>query len=115
MGIRKHARPGIPKKLVGFRDQWLDEGACVKERTPPAVFDTEEPNFPYLREALLVCGRCSVTNECLTYAIKNMPSYTGVVGNQMFWYGEIVRKMPITSRYGRRIKNEYHLDRKFSR
>jgi hypothetical protein len=114
VGLRRYARPGTPQKLKGFRDAWLENATCVKERIPPSFFDTEEPNFPHLEDALSICGRCPVTNECLAYALQNMPHYTGVVGNQMFWFGQIVKKMPITTRYGRK-RYEHNPYRQFSR
>lgn len=82
------------KKVVGYADPWVEEAYCVKAKVPAHIFDTEEPDFPYLKEAMQICGQCTVRKECLSYAVKNMPTFTGVVGGQLFWYGKMVDKKP---------------------
>jgi hypothetical protein len=82
------------KKVVGYRDEWFEEAYCVKARVPAYIFDTEEPDFPYLDEAMAVCGQCPVKKQCLEYAVTNMASFSGVVGGQLFWYGKMVNQKP---------------------
>jgi hypothetical protein len=93
------------KKVTGYRDEWTSEALCVKAKVPPYIFDTEDPDFPYLEEAMAVCGQCPVRKECLEYAVENMPTFSGVVGGQLFWYGKIVNQKP------RRRPSEYNTRR----
>jgi hypothetical protein len=94
------------KKVIGYRDEWFDKALCVTARVPAYVFDTEEPDFPYMKEAMEICKQCPVRKQCLEYAVTNMPSFTGVVGGQLFWYGKMVDKKP-----RRRFKDEYNTGR----
>ncbi len=91
------------KKVVGYRDPWTEKALCVTAKIPADIFDTEEPDFPYMKEALSICGQCPVTKECLDYALTNMPSFSGVVGGKLFWYGKIVTQKP-----RRKPRSEYN-------
>ena len=91
------------KKVVGHRDPWTEKALCVRAKVPAYIFDTEEPDFPYMKEAMEICGQCPVKKECLDYAQTNMTSFTGVVGGKLFWYGKIINQKP-----RRKQRSEYN-------
>jgi hypothetical protein len=79
-------------------EDWMSEAACIKGSADPKIFDTVDetnpvnPEFPYIKQALAYCERCSVRNQCLLYAMRNMRGYTGIVGGAKFVNGRVKGK-----------------------
>jgi WhiB family redox-sensing transcriptional regulator len=61
-----------------FRPEWQSQGACAG--TDPADFFPERGAVDAITAALAVCSTCTVTAECLAYALENNEA-AGVWGN----------------------------------
>lgn len=79
-------------------EDWMEDAACLKGRADPRIFDTidetipNQPEFPYMKQAMAYCDRCSVRNQCLLYAMRTMRGYTGIVGGAKFINGKVKGK-----------------------
>ena len=66
--LYRHRALAEPRFLVA-REDWTLEAAC--RGTDPNVFFPERGEDTKQRNALSVCARCSVTAECLDYAVTH--------------------------------------------
>jgi WhiB family redox-sensing transcriptional regulator len=72
--ISRFARPLISRLHIAEED-WLDEALCPQ--TDAELFFPEKGGST--REAKLICARCSVSKECLEFALKN-DEHAGIWG-----------------------------------
>jgi WhiB family transcriptional regulator, redox-sensing transcriptional regulator len=63
---------------LGIQPTWMRHGLC-REIDPDLFFPNKGANEREVREAKAVCRACSVTTECLTYAMKH-PMEEGIWG-----------------------------------
>lgn len=77
-------------------EEWMVEAACIKGKADPKIFDTVKetpdprtPEFPFEKQAMAYCNKCSVSMECLLYAKRYMKGYTGIVGRSRLVNGRI--------------------------
>lgn len=65
--------------------EWRHKAACRKEN-PELFFPVGDaaPALAQIADAKLICARCPVVAECLSWALKNNEEY-GVWGNKSEW------------------------------
>lgn len=83
-----------------YRDlDWSEQAACAG--TSPNIFfppDTEQRklSFGYYQQAKAICHACPVTNECLTYGLKEPFGVWGGLTPRERW-GLLFRENPRTA------------------
>lgn len=53
---------------LDLSDRWMQDAACREVGSQPFFDDEHEGHY---RQAIAVCGSCSVRQECLDYALTN--------------------------------------------
>lgn len=80
------------------REDWMEQAACITMKADPKIFDTvnetnpNQPEFPFIKEAMSYCNACPVRTMCLLYATRSMRGYTGIVGGAKFVNGRVKGK-----------------------